>query len=164
MNCSVTKVTVEYSVKYAQIRKERLQMKKKAKGIVGLCLVAALAVGGVGTYAQAQIVPIHVRGDDGVLYTAYGESTIVEASGTAHTAESGSAKCHCTVSATFRWYGSNGNVIFSNGNSAGGLHYASVTIGNISQGAVAASAVADHTVHVTVGGHESAGSAETWVK
>lgn len=158
------KVAMEYSVKFAQIRKERLQMKKKVKGIVGLCLMAALAVGGVGTYAYANPVPLNVFGDDNVLYYVNGGCSIGETSGSAYTAESGSAKCHCSVSATFWWYDSNGNVIYSNGNGAGGMHYASVTMTTKYTGAIASSVVASHTANATVGGTSSNVSDSYWPK
>ena len=135
-------------------------MKKKAKGIVGLCLVAALAVGGVGTYAYA--VDLDVFGHDGKVYFAEGGCSVWETGGSAYTTEIGSAMCHCTVSATYWWYDDNNNVIYSNGNGSGGERSASVTMTNRSNGAVAASVAADHTANARVGGYASGQSANSW--
>lgn len=94
-------------------------MKKKAKGIVGLCLVAALAVGGVGTYAHAA---------DGFSdYDAYGGCNAYKNSGTAYTVAIPPYSIYGSVSATF-WCEVDGVEDFRNGNGAGGEHGASVAI------------------------------------
>lgn len=139
-------------------------MRKKVKGLVGICLVAALSVGSVVRYAHANPVPLVVEGHDGIVYYANGGCSIGETSGSAYTASVGNSKCHCSVSATFRWYDQNGNLLYSNGNGAGGMHGASISMHYTNEATRAGGVVAHHTANATVGGYASADSAGAWSK
>jgi len=126
-------------------------MKKKVKGIVGLCLVAALAVGGVGTYAYANPISFndYYEDQDGHSHLAWGECSVGATSGSAYTTVSDGWPCYGSVSATFSCY-AGARVLFSNGNAAGNVHGAGVTItynGNASE--VQSSYIsANHTIEV----------------
>lgn len=139
-------------------------MKKKVKGITGLCLVVALALVGVERYAQAGTMPLGIVGNDGNVYYTTCSSSIGKTSGSAYTAETGSSKCHCSVSATFTWKDSNGNVLYSNGNGAGGMHGASVSMNYTGDASKvgAANVSATHTVNVTGGGYGNCSTSDSW--
>ncbi len=139
-------------------------MNKKMKVLVGLCLAAVLAIGGAGRYAQAETNYVTVPDIYGRMHTIRGTSTIGRTSGTAYTEAEGSSSCYCTVSATFTWYDSNLSTLYSNGNSAGGMHGAAVSIsypGDVN--AVASAYVsANHTVKVTDGSPGSCTTSDSW--
>lgn len=105
-------------------------MKKKMKVLVGLCLVVALAFGGVGRHAYAANY-VYVRDGNARNHGAECVLSIGATSGSAHTASVGTTYGYCSVSASFSWYGANDYLLYSNGNSAGGMHGAEVTISSV---------------------------------
>lgn len=108
-------------------------MKKKnlCKKIAGICLVAMMAVGSIGRYAEAKT--FYVRDNDGRDHYAEAVSSINQASGSARTTSIETSYGHCSVSATFSWYDSYESTIplYSYGGNAGGMHGAEVTMRNI---------------------------------
>lgn len=105
--------------KLTLIRKEGLYLKKKWKVLMGLCMVAGVILGGVGSYAQAA---------NSFDYTfGYAGCTAYQDHGTAYTvARSGYASCG-SVSLTFRYLIQ--NQWKNNGDGAGGVHGAGVEVG-----------------------------------
>ena len=142
-------------------------MKKKMKVLVGLCLVAALALGGVGRYARANsesITIVDIENGNVMKTKGRGCSTIGKSSGNAYTEPVANDVSYCTVSATFTWYDSNNNILYSNGNGAGGMHGAGVSMsytGDVSR-VYSARVTATHTVSLTTGGVGSCVTSESW--
>ena len=101
-------------------------MKKKMKVIIGICLIAALAVGSVGRYAQAASMKVFDAYGD--TYEAECISTIGTTSGSAHTASVGTIYGYCSVNVSCTWKKAGGDTLYYGGNGAGGMHGASVTI------------------------------------
>lgn len=141
-------------------------MKKKMKVLVGLCLVAVLAFGSVGQYAYAYPTTFsdYFKDKDGNSHLAWGECSIGATSGSAYTTVSDGLPCYGSVSATFSCY-AGAVVLFSNGNAAGNVHGAGVTItynGNASQ--VQSSYIeANHTIEVPGKGYNIT-THDTWCK
>lgn len=102
-------------------------MKKRIKGFVGLCLTVALVFGGVGKHAYAAFY-VYVLDSYARYHGAECVLAIGVTSGSAHTASVGTSYGYCSVSASFSWYGANDHLLYSNGNGAGGMHGAGVTM------------------------------------
>lgn len=107
--------------KLTLIRKEGLYMKKKWKVLMGLCMVAGVILGGVGSYAQAAN-----SFDD---YFAYGGCAAYQDHGTAYTVARAGRTRYGSVSATFWYLLKNTTKLKNNGDGAGGEHGASVSVG-----------------------------------
>jgi len=147
-------------------------MKKKMKVLVGLCLAAVLALGGVGRYARAaseSITIVDIENGNVIKTKGRGFSTIGKMSGTAYTEPVANDVSYCTVSATFTWYDSNNNdnndnVLYSNGNGAGGMHGAGVSMSYPYEVArvYSAEVTATHTVSLTTGGDGWCTTHEKW--
>ena len=139
-------------------------MKKKntIRKFAGICLVAMMAVAGVGKYAKADTVPLIVRGKDRVFYYLTGVTEMSKTRGTSYTEEDGSDKCYCSVSATFRWQGSSGEILYSNGNGAGGMHGASVSMYYNDDRTAVSSGVGNHMGEAIAGGYEKVTSTGIW--
>lgn len=105
-------------------------MKKKnlCKKIAGICLVAMMAVGSIGRYAEAKT--FYVRDNDGRDHYAEAVSSINRTSGSARTTSIETSYGHCSVSATFSWFSDDKwtTRVYSNGGNAGGMHGAEVTM------------------------------------
>jgi len=134
-------------------------MKKKMKGIIGLCLVAALALGGVGRYAQAQTY-------NGFNYDeAYGGCDAYKSCGSAYTTVRSGYAIYGTVSATF-WCVSDGVEVFRRGNGAAGEHGGSVVLnypGDVDV-VTAAYTTATHTVTCDAEGGYTEYTSDDWRK
>lgn len=141
-----------------------MNKKNLCKKAIGICLVVMMAMAGVGKYAKAQEISFTVIGKDKGFYEIVGGTEMNKTRGTSYTAESGSDKCHCSVSATFRWYGGSGELLYSNGNGAGGMHGASVSIYYSNKETQLSCGFANHTGEAIVGGSERGTSSEKWPK
>ena len=140
-------------------------MKKKMKVIIGICLIAALAVGSVGRYARAaseSITIVDIENGNVKKTKARGYSSIGKSSGTAYTEAVANDVTYCTVSATFTWYEKDKS--YSNGNGAGGMHGAGVSMrypDDVSK-VYSAEVTATHTVSLTTGGDGWCTTHEEW--
>lgn len=105
-----------------------MSKKNLCKKVIGICLVAMMAVGSIGRYAEAKT--FYVRDNDGNFHYAEAVSSINQTSGSARTVSKGTPYCHCSVSATFSWFSDNEwkTRVYSNGGNAGGMHGAEVTM------------------------------------
>ncbi len=95
-----------------------MKKKKLCKKIAGICLVAMMAVAGVGKYAKAGTFSVP---------GAWGGCSAEKVRGTAYTVVGTEWNSYGSVSATFSCY-SGGACLFSHGDGAGGVHGASVSI------------------------------------
>ena len=139
-------------------------MKKKdlIKKIVGICLVAMMAVAGVGKYAKANSNSLEILDSNGVMHKIRAYSTIGRMNGSASTEAVNSSSCYCTVSASFYWYGADDNyydeddkLLYTNGRGAGGMHGAGVSVNY-------AKVTATHTMRITTGGDGSCTTNDAW--
>lgn len=143
-------------------------MKKKMKVLVGLCLAAVLALGGVGRYARAaseSITIVDIENGNVIKTKGRGFSTIGKMSGTAYTEPVANDVSYCTVSATFSWYEMDEEgASYSNGNGAGGMHGAGVSMSYPYEVArvYSAEVTATHTVSLTTGGDGWCTTYEKW--
>lgn len=97
-----------------------MSKKNLCKKVMGICLVAMMAVGSIGRYAEA------ANGFDW-FDEAYGGCDAYKNNGTAYTVVRTGKFKYGTVTATY-WCGQENNPKFTQGNGAGGVHGASVSI------------------------------------